>query len=74
MARTIIASNRSPAAEFRYRHKWRVGDLVMWDNRTTLHRVRPFDDEKYPRDLRRTTLTCGKLAAMAWYAGDAVIE
>ena len=52
--------------EFVYRHKWRTGDLVMWDNQATMHRARPFDDEQYPRDLRRTTLTCGKPAvAMA---------
>ena len=43
--------------EFVYRHTWCVGDLVMWDNRVTMHRARPFDDRKYPRDLRRTTLT-----------------
>lgn len=51
--------------ELVYRHKWRIGDLVMWDNQCTMHRARPFDDEKYPRDLRRTTLTCGKPAAAA---------
>lgn len=45
--------------EFVYRHKWRVGDLVMWDNRVTMHRGRPYEDMKYRRDLRRTTLTCG---------------
>src|SRR5262245_51441938 len=44
---------------FVYRHKWRVGDLVMWDNQCTMHRARPFDDMQYPRDLRRTTLTTG---------------
>jgi alpha-ketoglutarate-dependent 2,4-dichlorophenoxyacetate dioxygenase len=43
--------------EFVYRHKWRVGDLVMWDNCATMHRARAFDDLKYPRDMRRTTLT-----------------
>ena len=37
-----------------YRHTWRVGDLVVWDNRCTLHRGMPFD-ESYPRDLRRVT-------------------
>jgi hypothetical protein len=31
----------------------------MWDNRVTMHRGRPYEDMKYPRDLRRTTLTCG---------------
>jgi alpha-ketoglutarate-dependent 2,4-dichlorophenoxyacetate dioxygenase len=32
-----------------------VGDLVMWDNRQTMHRARPFP-EREPRDVRRTTL------------------
>jgi alpha-ketoglutarate-dependent 2,4-dichlorophenoxyacetate dioxygenase len=41
--------------EFVYRHRWRVGDLVVWDNRCTLHRGRPYDDATYPRDLRRVT-------------------
>ena len=40
--------------EFTWRHRWRVGDLVMWDNRCTMHRGRPFD-ETQPRDLRRIT-------------------
>ena len=45
--------------EFVYSHKWRVGDLVIWDNRCTMHRGRPHDDT-YPRDLRRaTTLEVG---------------
>jgi alpha-ketoglutarate-dependent 2,4-dichlorophenoxyacetate dioxygenase len=37
-----------------YRHQWRVGDLVIWDNRCTMHRGRPHD-ETQPRDLRRAT-------------------
>jgi alpha-ketoglutarate-dependent 2,4-dichlorophenoxyacetate dioxygenase len=41
--------------EFVYRHAWRVGDLVIWDNRATMHRARPFDDTKYRRELRRVT-------------------
>jgi alpha-ketoglutarate-dependent 2,4-dichlorophenoxyacetate dioxygenase len=41
--------------EFVYVHKWRVGDLVMWDNRQTMHRARPFPVQE-PRDMRRTTL------------------
>ncbi len=45
--------------EFVYSHRWRVGDLVMWDNRVTMHRARPYDDLKYPRDMRRSTITCG---------------
>jgi alpha-ketoglutarate-dependent 2,4-dichlorophenoxyacetate dioxygenase len=45
--------------QFVYSHGWRVGDLVMWDNRTVMHRARRYEDEKHPRDLRRTTLSDG---------------
>lgn len=41
-----------------YRHEWQVGDLVLWDNRRTLHRGLPFD-ERFPRDLRRVTTSDG---------------
>jgi alpha-ketoglutarate-dependent 2,4-dichlorophenoxyacetate dioxygenase len=40
--------------EFTHTHKWREGDLVIWDNRCTMHRARPFDTTKV-RDLRRVT-------------------
>lgn len=40
---------------FVYRHHWHVNDLLMWDNRTTMHRGRPFEDKRYPRDMRRVT-------------------
>jgi len=40
--------------EFVYSHKWRQWDLVMWDNRQTMHRVTRFD-ETLVRDMRRTT-------------------
>jgi alpha-ketoglutarate-dependent 2,4-dichlorophenoxyacetate dioxygenase len=40
--------------QFVYRHEWRVGDLVMWDNRCTLHRGRRYDLSER-RELRRTT-------------------
>jgi alpha-ketoglutarate-dependent 2,4-dichlorophenoxyacetate dioxygenase len=36
-------------------HSWRVGDLVIWDNRCTLHRGRSYDDATHARDLRRVT-------------------
>ena len=42
--------------EFVYRHVWREHDLVIWDNRCTMHRGRPYDDRRYQRDLRRLTL------------------
>jgi alpha-ketoglutarate-dependent 2,4-dichlorophenoxyacetate dioxygenase len=41
--------------EFVYRHSWRAGDLVIWDNRATMHRGRPFDDASHRRELRRVT-------------------
>ena len=41
--------------KFVYVHKWRLHDLVMWDNRRTMHRVRRYD-ERQPRDMRRTTV------------------
>ncbi len=41
--------------QFVYSHRWRQYDLVMWDNRQTMHRVRRFD-ESQPRDMRRTTV------------------
>ncbi len=42
--------------EFVYSHPWRDHDLVIWDNRCTMHRARPFDDKKFKRDMRRLTL------------------
>jgi alpha-ketoglutarate-dependent 2,4-dichlorophenoxyacetate dioxygenase len=40
--------------QFIYTHHWKVGDLVIWDNRVTLHRALPFDESEV-RDLRRVT-------------------
>jgi alpha-ketoglutarate-dependent 2,4-dichlorophenoxyacetate dioxygenase len=42
--------------QFVHAHVWRVNDLVMWDNRTTMHRGRRYDDMNQVRDMRRTTL------------------
>ncbi|QUN32531.1 TauD/TfdA family dioxygenase (plasmid) [Cupriavidus sp. KK10] len=41
--------------QFVYRHEWRLYDFVIWDNRCTMHRARPFEDKKHKRDVRRTT-------------------
>jgi alpha-ketoglutarate-dependent 2,4-dichlorophenoxyacetate dioxygenase len=41
---------------FIYSHSWQQGDLLIWDNRCTLHRARPFDYYAEKRDLRRTTI------------------
>ncbi|MEK9672489.1 MAG: TauD/TfdA family dioxygenase [Rhodospirillaceae bacterium] len=42
--------------EFVHTHHWKVGDLVIWDNRCTMHRARPFDDLAFKRDMRRATV------------------
>ena len=42
-------------AKYVYVHKWKLHDLVMWDNRQTMHRVRRYD-ESQPRDMRRATI------------------
>ncbi len=53
LLRDLIEHATQP--EFVYRHVWRVGDLVIWDNRATMHRARPFDDATHRRELRRVT-------------------
>jgi alpha-ketoglutarate-dependent 2,4-dichlorophenoxyacetate dioxygenase len=45
--------------KYTYSYKWGEGDLVIWDNRCTMHRGTPFDDKKYRRDMRRTTVQGG---------------
>ncbi len=41
--------------QFVYSHCWRVGDLVMWDNRCTMHRGMEFDDTRWLREMQRVT-------------------
>jgi alpha-ketoglutarate-dependent 2,4-dichlorophenoxyacetate dioxygenase len=53
LLRDLIEHATQP--QFVYSHKWRQYDLVMWDNRQTMHRVRRFD-ESLVRDMRRTTV------------------
>ena len=43
--------------EFTYLHRWQAGDVVMWDNRATLHRGRPWPDNLHPRHMVRTTIS-----------------
>ena len=43
--------------QFVYVHHWRLHDLVMWDNRQTMHRVRRFNETENVRDVRRTTIS-----------------
>ena len=52
--------------ELVYRHSWRTGDFVIWDNRATMHRARPFEDTAHRREMRRvTTLDTGDPARVA---------
>ena len=52
--------------ELVYRHSWRTGDFVIWDNRATMHRARPFEDTLHRREMRRvTTLDVGDPARVA---------
>jgi alpha-ketoglutarate-dependent 2,4-dichlorophenoxyacetate dioxygenase len=43
--------------QFVYTHRWRVHDLVMWDDRCTMHRGSEFDDLRYKRDMQRATVS-----------------
>ena len=47
--------DRATVPERVYRHRWAVGDLVIWDNRGVLHRATPYDSNS-PRDMHRTTI------------------
>ena len=47
---------RATQDQYIYSHKWRQGDLVIWDNRCTMHAATPFERTRYKRDCRRTTL------------------
>jgi alpha-ketoglutarate-dependent 2,4-dichlorophenoxyacetate dioxygenase len=53
LLRDLIEHATQP--QFVYSHRWTRHDLVMWDNRATMHRVRRFDDLNIVRDMRRTT-------------------
>jgi len=57
-ARTLLRELLELATrpELVYTHRWRPGDLVMWDNRCVLHRGRPWDENKYRRVMHRTTV------------------
>lgn len=59
----LIAEATKP--EYTYVHKWQPGDVVMWDNRATLHRGRPWTDNLHPRDMRRTTISASDADGVA---------
>jgi alpha-ketoglutarate-dependent 2,4-dichlorophenoxyacetate dioxygenase len=43
--------------QFVYTHRWRAGELVMWDNRCTMHRGTDYDDLRFVRDMQRVTIS-----------------
>jgi len=53
LLRELIA--QATRAEFTFEHRWRPGDVLMWDNRATMHRGRPWPDSE-PRSMVRTTI------------------
>ena len=53
LLRELMEHATQPA--FVYRHRWRAGDLVIWDNLATMHRATPFADTQERRELRRVT-------------------
>jgi alpha-ketoglutarate-dependent 2,4-dichlorophenoxyacetate dioxygenase len=57
LLRDLIEHATQPA--FVYTHRWTVGDLVMWDNRCTMHRARNYDPTAL-RDMHRTTVSDGR--------------
>jgi alpha-ketoglutarate-dependent 2,4-dichlorophenoxyacetate dioxygenase len=58
-------SDFATAPRFVYTHRWQVGEVVMWDNRCTMHRGTDFADTVHRRDLRRTTVREAPIAAEA---------
>lgn len=50
-------TNHATQRQFTYHHRWRERDLVVWDNRCTMHRGTPFDDRRFVRDMRRATVS-----------------
>ena len=57
-ARSLLAELMAFATQprFVFRHAWRMGDVVIWDNLATMHRATAFDDRAHARDMRRTTV------------------
>jgi alpha-ketoglutarate-dependent 2,4-dichlorophenoxyacetate dioxygenase len=54
LLQALMAAATAPTAV--YAHRWQVGDLLLWDNRCTMHRVRPYDQLRYRRDMRSIRL------------------
>jgi alpha-ketoglutarate-dependent taurine dioxygenase len=52
-----------------YRHEWKAGDTMIWDNRALLHRARPYDYSK-PRVLTGTRVAGDPATELAYYPTD----
>ena len=48
---------RATRPENTYRHEWRSGDVIVWDNQAAIHRATPYDTERYRRLMQRTTIS-----------------
>jgi len=58
-ARALIdeLTQHATQRQFVHAHRWRAKDLVIWDDRCTMHRGMDFDDQRYQRDMRRATVS-----------------
>ena len=63
-ASAVCGAAGATRAEFVYEHRWRVGDLLLWDNRSTMHRRDPFD--KASRRVMHRTQIKGKWPPRAY--------
>jgi len=50
-----------------YSHKWTDGDVVIWDNRSVLHRATAYDTDRYPRLMQRTTISNAEILETTAY-------
>lgn len=58
-----------------YRHQWKRWDLVIWDNRCTMHAATPLMTDEYRRDMRRTTINESgpEISALEWMIGQGLV-
>lgn len=50
---------RATRPENTYRHEWKTGDVIVWDNQAAVHRATPYDSTRYRRLMQRTTISAG---------------
>lgn len=55
---------RATRPENTYRHQWKLGDVIVWDNQAVVHRATPFDTTRHKRFMQRTTISAGTLEEM----------